>query len=520
MQLTQQFGAITLTLVSSAQHELLSMKIRNIYPSGQCSASRNPSAFLFPLYLFIIVTLFMTSCRSEVVTNEQSPTAIVVPTRTVRVYRVTATPSPAPAESNQAVDEDKSTPVAPTVAPTLPATEMALTPASVAQAATATATPPEPTVEVTVETATPVSAEIIPSTQLVSLRSGEVRDGTKTALYEQIKILQGQVREMAFELNESRYDDTINCRAFLQGYSGVLNYSPVFDVSAELQLPNFHYNRAVERAILDMNPLSARCEMTIDAGQVQLPVPAYGEANFLKDVEQINDAMMHINEALLWISGDPGKVKTHFVSVRDNLQSYRQLLNRDVDQRCEALNSLFDILADPQKLTPRNAHQEAYRHYLLAGEAMANGATELREQCRGYLPEDHPDAIRPPQPISAEAVIAAQNAADIAIAHILTAIRLMPLPEPVATPTLLDIRLLAKRPSDKAGWYELVFSARVSGEQLQSGFIGGFPIDSNGHVTVIHSCAADFFDHAEVTLVSGQFIETAKFSEPREDVCN
>ncbi|MGB1253214.1 MAG: hypothetical protein ACPG8W_21555 [Candidatus Promineifilaceae bacterium] len=465
----------------------------------------------------ILLLFFSVSCRSE--SQEEEATKV---SSLILLLTQTATPKPVPTFTPTILRLQTNTPEVATIAPpeTLPPATQA--PPTLTATATETATavptlvPPTLTPSLTpVPLPTVVPADEV-ALRLLAGRNTEVRRVNHQQMLAQVRIVQPEIRSMVFQVNSSGTSGSIDCKIFHKTYQKLLNTGIHFDVRPELQLPNFYYNRAVERGIIELNVIEASCQADERWKFGRIPTEEFDPIVYQQLFTDANAVMEMMNESIAWLVGDVGRTRDLYQGVRSQIRQYGVLLQGELITDCAELSKLYESFSSAQRLLPPVEYRRPYQLYVGAVDSILETSSILNEQCRPFVSSGSGGQM----PISAEALIEAKNGQIVSSFLIDESIRLLPVPTPAATLSPISAQTLRVSPSETEGFYEITLRIDlhnwVRAQQIR---IGGFVALPSRVVTVQHTCTRDFYDHVEVTDADGETYRSPKYLIKRGSNC-
>ena len=473
------------------------------------------------LYTIILFVFFLTACDRTVNnpnptpqaasllihltrTPTQTPTVTAIPTA---IPEVTASPTMLPVSPTA----KSPTPVTPTAVNTSTSTPTLLPSATAIPKATRT---PPPTLTPTLD------ANAI-ALRLLAERNPKVLNANQPRMIERVKLVQAELRSMVFQINESGESGVIDCPEFQQNYAQLLRIGLHFNASPEFQLPNFYYNRAVERGIIQLHIVDEACQSDVRWQYNPFPITEFETEALIELFTNANEIIWQIHEAMAWLVGDVGRTRALYEGVRDQVQEYGTLLDEGVTENCSQLHQIYQSLSQSQRLLPPPEFRRPYQFYLEAIDHIIEWGNELDEQCRPFASANNGGSQGDRTPLSAEVLTVARNGQVIAERLIGEAIRLMP--EPTVAPTTVPVtaRVLRVSPSRTPGFYNIVLRINllntIDAEEIR---VGGFIASPSRIIIVRHTCEKDFLDHIEVIDSNGQIFSSPKYAIERQYACD
>ena len=283
---------------------------------------------LLILHLLLLCTLITTACDRT--TNNQ----ITTPQATSLLIHLTRTPTQTPTITHTPTHIPDATLVLDTPTPFPSAV-----PATVANTATPTHTPlPSVTPSVTPSlippptlTATLAADEI--ALRLLAGRNPAVLEANQSRMLERVRLVQAELRSMVFQINDSGISGIIDCSEFHRSYEDLLAVGLHFNASAEFRLPNFYYNRAVERGIIELHLVEELCQSDERWQKHELPTSVLETETLSQLFVDANQIIYLINEAMAWLVGDVGRTRELYKGVRDQMRQYGILFARRRDRQ-------------------------------------------------------------------------------------------------------------------------------------------------------------------------------------------
>ena len=431
-------------------------------------------------------------------------------------------------EPTEVVDPPTSTPI-----PTASATMVNATPTEPAptlvQPSTPTLAPtstpiPLPT---NTPTVTPIPETVQQRNLLIASRSRSNVSLSIDHLQRQIRSTQGHLTDLNFMVGQLQSGSDLDCQKLATTYEAVRTDSPIYIGSESQQVSLFHYNNAVEMAIINFYPLYDLChsEALIGDGQYQWLARNRISAETLFPAEDTRSLIMtNINDALAWSNGDLNKTRNLYERTRNSIRRLHQLINDGTSDGCPEIQSIYANILDSPRLTPtQGAAREAYSNYLDALRFAEVAIAPIDQFCADHEnkykdidPDDWPLLSFPldMQGSSLRLLLRSMTAMN-------KAIELLPLAMPA--PTLAPIwgQVLDVRASDVPEHYEVVVQVydRTGGDTYSNFQIGDFLMMPNWTVTVIHSCERDFVDEIDASNSAGNRIESPKLFASRHESC-
>ena len=469
----------------------------------------------------ILLLLFFTiSCNdttqarvlTEAIPSAPSTTPIVTRPPTIasspEVTRILDIPTPVPTETARPPTKT-AVPATPTATSTLPPTETP-TPTATMETSTPTATvelSPTPVVTATLNNDT---------LRLLSERSTAVIEASHPQMLAQIMQIQNVIESMVFQINVSGESGVIDCQAFLQSYAALSANGHHFEASSEFELPNYYYNRAVERGILDLHIVDSHCRSDECWTFGRFPTAELSQAELVALFANANQVIGLINESISWLIGDVGQVRNLYQNVRDQIKQYGVLLYGDLIANCTELRQLYSAFDNAERLFPPAEYRRPYQLYEGAIDVLVDQGAALDEQCRPF------DASTggAEAPISAETLATAKAAQSTALYLIEEAIRLMPVPTPAPTQVPVTARVLRVFPSDTPDHFSILLKIRLlDGVEVRRIRVGGFEATPSRVIVIDHVCTRDFYDHIDIETTDGQWLRSPKYVIERGTAC-
>ena len=348
-------------------------------------------------------------------------------------------------------------------------------------------------------------------------------EATITILKPQLLSTLNNVRSLSSVLDVAREDGILDCKTFTEEYARIAANSPLFTVEEEYALPYFYYSRTVEGVVRRFSHLNLICEQRLqtlgERDTEYIPVdeikPIWALTEALDHYELIQT---HSNNALLWIHADDRVTVTLYRQTKSTVQSLQNIFrNAPTTGDCSAIALAYEELSNsPQFLPSMDTYRwEAYQWYLEAvGAAMLAGES-INQTCRQFIGEDENGDLISVTPVAGSGaqldsteVGAALGGLRTAESFIVRAIALIPPPTPVPTRIPVYAQLIRTQEGQRDYLWELVLDVTiVEGQPPYHALVGGFVMEPNGRITIVHTCELDFIDH--IILVDGagrQFI--------------
>ena len=404
----------------------------------------------------------------------------------------------------------------------------------IATADSAEISPPTPTTSLTtvITPTQQATGDTVVRTTLSNRRNaGEV---SQTLLFNQIVKTQAELRTLSFLVNEANVSDTLNCTRFVKAYERIANDSPIFIVSEIHTLPYFYYNRAVEDGMHHFEPLNQFCEAHIAQASTDSSAVAVDtitpQAAYLEAVAHHQKIMTSANHAVLWINADDSVTFELYEQTRHTLGELRNVIgNNPTTTECNEISDNYaDIGRSPRFAPAMDTYRYvAYRWYVDAVTRSAESADGLTQHCTNYLAtiqtDDAPTATPMPNsgnPLPADEVESALSGLRDSLTFINNAIRLRPTqtPEPTAIP--IQAEVLRVQEGQRDYLYEIVVQViDFTGAPPVRALIGGFIMQPDNTITIVHTCQLDFIDHIVLVDSNEQLYISQKLRAERAPHC-
>ncbi len=494
---------------------------------------------LWRFHSVVFLLFILTACNGQVSPTPvltQQPTLTPLPTDWGQTDQVTveleqadtlelavdvATDTPTVVSTTTPMAESTATPEPPTAVP----------PTST-PSPTATEPPPPPTETPipTIFAPTPLPTESPEDTvqtaaaNLIAVRSQFDGPVQIPLLREKIRQVQLQVREITFMLARSANGAAFTCQNLVPAYEFMLEETPVYSVDGAMLLANLHYNRAVNRAIVGLNPLFERCKgLRTPAGNfAPIENDDLKPSDFGVAYDQGLQVSADINDALLWINGDDSKSRNLYQSLRSTLRNLGEHYELGDTSRCDEIVEIYKSVEELPELTVQPGPRlDAYRNYLDAINFLLEGSDTLNLHCEEQLERNNgtPESEGAGLPLPPELLKVAELTRRRALTAAEAAIALLPQPTPVATLPLVGGQILSVERGPNATYVIRVRVTYVSGLEPVSVTIGDFRMASDGVVTIVHTCELDFFDEVVFIDRAGARYESAKLTLERPEYC-
>ncbi len=387
--------------------------------------------------------------------------------------------------------------------------------------ATATATPQPTNTPTTIPTATPIALPTSLQTAVPTPLPIDSIDTTnyvdRATLRAQIKFSQTRLRDLVFLLNQADQFGELDCPVFGYNYETLQSGSDFFAAKEQLRIANDFYRRAVVQGLFALEPIYLLCEDARgdDIDSAEMP------PNLLLDSKSQGAVIMaDINDALLWVNGDNIIARKIYNDVQIDIANYAFELSEGMAANCQAIDDLYStIITSPQFSPPIGYRLDAYINYLDALTFIEQGSVQIDLLCNEQLlrgaSEDsaelplQPDALR----TAKWTTLRAQTAIELAL-------DLLPPSEPPPPLVPVYAEVVRTNPLD-ADNFEIILRVYMRvGTPPYSATADGFPMQSNGRITVRHSCSSDFHSTILVTDATGAQFESEPIIVSRDESCN
>ncbi len=488
---------------------------------------------LWRFYSVVFLVFLMVACSGQqntisTPTTLPQPTLTPLPTDWGQIEQPTVALEQAE-ELELAVEEVAT--ATPTAQPTETSVPPTAVPPTATPSATATEPPPTPTAVPTIFAPTPEPTELPEDVEqsaaaaLLSTRAEFDGNLSKPILREKIKQVQLRVREVVFMLTQSAGGADFPCQKLVPAYRFMRDETPTYNVDEALRLSNLHYNRAVNRAIISLNPLYVRCQgLETTGGNFELIAnDDLKPSDFGVAAEQSGQVSADINDALLWINGDDSKSRSLYENLRATIYQLGDHYAKGDTSRCDEIFEIYQsVEALPRLVVPEGPRLEAYLNYLDAINFLIQGSETLNLHCKEQLERNNgtPESDEAGLPLPPELLKVAELTRKRALTAAEAAVAALPKPTPVATLAAVGGRVLSVGPGPTANTFEVRVRASFgAGLNPTSVRIGEFVMDANGVITITHTCGKDFFDAVVLIAADGTRYESPKISAARPASC-
>ncbi|MGB1252629.1 MAG: hypothetical protein ACPG8W_18595, partial [Candidatus Promineifilaceae bacterium] len=364
----------------------------------------------------------------------------------------------------------------------------------------------------------------------------------QTALFHQVIETQSDLRNLSFLITRAEETGAIDCDGVVNGYARLVDDSPVFIVSPAHSLTYFHYNRAVEGAVKHFSHLNQVCSMHIvDLAQngeamlsTELIIP---QSAYLEAVDNQREISISVNQAVLWVNADDRVTSELYGRTRQLFQQLHSVVgNTPTTNECQTIVDGYHAISRFPQFSP-NTDTYRYKAYLWYLEAVAK-ARETGEGLKGYCAtyldgslttsaaDDNNIGITLtsasgqflPEPDVQRALIGLSTSLGFIRKAIDSLVEPTPTPEP--TPIPIRAQVIEARVGQRPYLWEVVVQILdVSGTPPYEALIGGFEMQPDGQIVIIHTCQLDFVDHIILVDSVGQLYLSQKLSANRPSHC-
>ena len=357
--------------------------------------------------------------------------------------------------------------------------------------------------------------------------AGEV---TQTLLYNQVVKTQAELRTLSFLINQSDINSTLNCTEFIKAYERIANDSPIFIVSDIHALPYFYYNRAVEDAMHHFEPLNDFCETHANSTAVAVETLT-PQAAYLEALEHHQKIITNANLAVLWINADDSVTFELYEQVRHTMRELQNVIaNSPTTVECKTITDRYAEIGRSPRFAPMmdTYRHVAYRWYVDSVTRSAESGDGLNQHCTDYLAalqqtDDAPTATPIPnsgEPLPADEVESALDGLNDSLIFISNAIRLRPTPTPQPTAIPIRAEVLRVQEGQRDYLYEIVVQViDFTGVPPVRALIGGFIMQPDHTITIVHTCQLDFVDHIVLVDSNEQLYVSQKLRAERAPHC-